>query len=135
MKHLLILALMLLLQNIAFSQDTGKKINFHERVPLEKRAERQTQIMTDSLGLDAQQIAAINAINLKYIKAREDLMASNISKQEKIFDIETLDIMQHKDFKKALSKEQFKKLQALEERRRAIRKQKFMEARRRKGGN
>ena len=115
------------------AQEHENRHRVHERVPIEERADRQTKIMTDSLALDEVQASSIHEINLKYIKAREELMAEEISRQEKMFNIETLEIKQHKEFKKVLTKEQFKKLQEMEERRKEAMRQKFMERRNKRG--
>lgn len=129
MKLPFLIYLLLSFQFVVFAQEQSKRKQLHERVPLEQRVERQTKIMSDSLGLSDVQKSAISKINLKYLIAREELIESDISKQEKMFDMETLEIRQHKEFKKVLTKEQFKKLQTMEERRREIIRKKIKENR------
>ena len=133
MKQIFFLAsLFFSLSLTVYAQQTHRG---HERIPVEQRAERQTQIMTDSLGLTASQAETIQAINLKYVKAREELMKNKeMDRREKIFDLETLEIKQHKEFKKVLDKEQFKKVKEMEERRK-VRRQKMIQERRGGSGN
>jgi hypothetical protein len=128
--------LFVLIQYLAFAQPSeGQRERFRERVPAEERAKRQTQLMTDSLALSRSQIMEVNEISLKYIKKREELMGKEMTRQEKMFDLESLEIRQEKEFKKVLNKDQYNQLREMEERRRTMRAKMMQERRKNRGGS
>ncbi|MEM1136946.1 MAG: hypothetical protein AAGI07_13995 [Bacteroidota bacterium] len=118
MKQVSILFFTVLIFSFQLTMAQGRR-GGREKLSTEERAQRQTTFMKDSLNLTDEQLAVVQEVNLKYAKEREGLMQKDIPRQEKMYDMETLEIKREKELKKILDKEQFKKLKAMEERRRA----------------
>ena len=127
-QQLLFLMLGLLFSNLIYAQ--RENFRNRQRLSVEERAKIQTTLMTDSLGLNEDQVVLVDEINLKYAKEREGLITNgDLTREERMFDLETQEIKREKELKKILDKDQFKKMKELEEQRRAKMRERMRERR------
>jgi Spy/CpxP family protein refolding chaperone len=103
-------------------QAQGEMRNFNP----EEVANRQTQMMKDSLNLTEEQIPKVQAINLAYAQKMKKVMDSDMERMEKFQEIQVMQTNKIYEINKVLTKEQGKKYRKMEEERRA----KMMERRR-----
>ncbi|MBT33554.1 MAG: hypothetical protein CMO01_28145 [Thalassobius sp.] len=115
-----------LLGNMLYAQDQNDEQGERRRRKMpsvEEMAQMQTTQMTDSLALTEDQVAVVGEINLKYAKQRVELMKNEeLTREEKSYDMETLEIKKEKELKKILSKDQLNKYKEMEEQRKAQRR-------------
>ena len=120
MKKLLFVSVCLLicLATASAQQGQGNRGGGQGRTP-EETAKRNTEMMKDSLKLNARQVVRVDSINLVYAKAqaklRENANGDFASIRE---DMTKLNEKQLKDFEKVLTKDQLAKYQKMMEARR-----------------
>ncbi|MCS6821878.1 MAG: hypothetical protein NZ551_08405 [Microscillaceae bacterium] len=83
----------------------------------EEVAERQTKILKDSLGLDAEQEKKVQAINLKYAQKTQKLLLDSLADQmERFQEMRIQNENRAYEIRKVLKKEQVKKFNQMQER-------------------
>ena len=83
-KSLLSLLLVLLLSNsVAIAQQNNQNRKVRKQMTSEERAQKQTDRLTKSLSLDAEQAKKAHAINLKYGKLQQELMGLKSKGEQK----------------------------------------------------
>ena len=124
------------ISQIAFAQNDSvrreRRDNPMRNMTAEQIAKFQTKVLKDSLNLTAEQEPKIDAIHLKYAQKMKEVQDSDMERMEKFQEMRTSREDQDFELKKALTKEQLKKFQAMRE----AQAQRMRERRpRREGGN
>ena len=96
-----------------------------ENITPEDMANRQTQMMKDSLQLDEKQATKVAAINLEYAKKILKVRDSELERAEKMQEIQVLNTNKEYEIKKCLTKEQAKRYQKMVEAMRAKRQERM----------
>lgn len=105
-KSLLSLLLVLLLSNsVAIAQQNNQNRKVRKQMTSEERAQKQTDRLTKSLSLDAEQAKKAHAINLKYGKLQQELMGLK-SKEEQKSQYKQMRADQNAEYEAILTEEQ-----------------------------
>jgi predicted acylesterase/phospholipase RssA len=108
MKKLIAITLILISISI-FSQDKKRELP-----PAEERAQIQTEMMKEKLGLNEDQVKSVHEINLESAKEMDEVikLESRIAKFKKYRAVQ---LKKDKKLKKVLSEEQFEKYEEFKE--------------------
>jgi Spy/CpxP family protein refolding chaperone len=127
-----IVAAIALMAPAASSRAQGKLDRLKGTTPTE-RAKVQTEVMTEKLGLTAEQAPKISAINLKYAEKMEPIIQGKEPPFARMRQMKEINEQKEGELKSVLTAEQFQKYLAGKEQRREKLEAKMME-RLRSGG-
>lgn len=114
----------------AAAQDKPTTQEQRPRMTTEERAKARTQRMTQDLGLSAEQLARVEALNLKHVKEGEVLSASDDKERAaRRAEMNDRKAAYEKELKTVLTPEQFSKWEAKKDEMKAKHREKRMERR------